>query len=111
MAPQGFLLAEKLATQALGPSDQALRLVPLLCGLAALPLFVLMARHLLRGPGLVLGTALFAFSPSLILYSSEVKQYASDLAVTLALTALALSLVRRGATARRCLALRLAGAA
>ncbi len=111
MAPQGFLLIEKLAASALGPSDGALRLFPLLCGLAALPLFVVVARHFLSGPGLVLGTALFAFSPSLIFYSAEVKQYASDLAVALALAALALELVRRGATARRCLALGLAGAA
>lgn len=111
MAPQGFLLAEKLATRALGPSDPTLRLFPLLCGLAALPLFVLVARHLLRGPGLVLGTALFAFSPSLIFYSCEVKQYASDLAVALALLALALSLVRGSTSARRGLALGLSGAA
>jgi len=34
VAPRGFLLAEKLATLALGSSDYALRLFPLLCSLA-----------------------------------------------------------------------------
>src|SRR5687767_582047 len=35
-APKGFLLAEKLATHVLGPSDYALRLFPLICSLGAL---------------------------------------------------------------------------
>ena len=49
-APIPFLLAEKGAIGLFGDAEWSLRLLPLLAGLAALPLAVLVARRLLR-PG------------------------------------------------------------
>src|SRR3954463_11407711 len=44
VAPIGFLLAVKACTKVFGPSEWSLRLVPLVCGLSALPLFWYVAR-------------------------------------------------------------------
>ncbi len=84
-APLGFLIVEKFLTSLLGPSEFALRLLPLMCGL----LTVLLAANVARlyiSPGAVrLAVALVALNPSLIYYSSEVKQYSSDALVALLL--------------------------
>jgi hypothetical protein len=77
-APWGFLEAEKLAVSILGPGDWSFRLVPLLAALAALPLFWHVASFYVRGPALLLALMLFSFSPLLVLYSAEAKQYAVE---------------------------------
>lgn len=84
-APLGFLLLEKLAATLLGDGERALRLLPLLAGCASLILFYLLARKILNTPGLLTALALFALSPTLIYYSSEVKQYSADVFITLLL--------------------------
>lgn len=88
-APLGFLLLEKLAATLFGSGERALRLLPLLAGCAALILFYLLARQILAPAGMLTSLALFAFSPALIYYSSEVKQYSVDVLVALALLYLA----------------------
>ena len=50
-APPGFLLIERTSVALFGPTEYALRLFPLLCGIAALPLFARFAQSLLRPPG------------------------------------------------------------
>lgn len=77
-APVGFLLLQRAALVAFGNSEYALRLIPLLCGLAALPLFWLVARRSLRGPGLLAAALLFALSPVVIFHTVEAKQYSGD---------------------------------
>lgn len=81
-APVGWLWAEKLATQLFGPSEVALRLIPFLAGIACLPIVYQIGREIQVGNrGKVIGLfamVLFAFSPKLIYYASEVKQYSSD---------------------------------
>ena len=84
-APIGFLLVEKLFNSLLGKHEFALRLFPLLAGLLSLWLFYLLLKRLAGGAGLLLSLALFAFNPRLIYYSSEVKQYIVDVAVTIML--------------------------
>ncbi len=89
-APLGFLWAEKAAATLLGPGEMSLRLVPLLASLAALPLFVLVARRLLDPVAAVVAIGLFAISERPIYYGAETKQYSSDLAIGLAILAMAL---------------------
>ena len=84
-APIGFLLVEKLFNAILGRNELALRLFPLLVGLLSLGLFYLLLRRVTGQAGLLTAMALFAFNPRLIYYSSEVKQYIVDVAVTILL--------------------------
>ncbi|NJL55390.1 hypothetical protein HC928_09555 [bacterium] len=84
-APLGFLFIEKFAIQLLGNHEYALRLFPLFCGIAALLLFYTLVRQYLNPTGVLIAVTLFAASSSLIYYSTEVKQYASDVAIALLL--------------------------
>jgi hypothetical protein len=88
-APIGFLLVEKLFNSILGKHELALRLFPLLVGLISLWLFYLLVKRITSGAGLLLALALFVFNPRLIYYSSEVKQYILDVAVTILLLLIA----------------------
>lgn len=90
VAPPGFLIVSRAAVVAFGSSEYALRLFPLLCSLASLPLFARLATRLLRPPAALLAIALFALSPGIAIYAAEGKQYATDVLVTLALTELTL---------------------
>jgi hypothetical protein len=83
VAPLGFLFAERLAVIVLGSSEYALRLFPLLSGLAALVLFWKLAERILPPFGSAVALALFAVSGELAYYASETKQYSSDVAVAL----------------------------
>jgi 4-amino-4-deoxy-L-arabinose transferase-like glycosyltransferase len=84
-APLGFLLLEKSAVLSLGTSELALRLVPFLCGVASIFLFVEVARRFVDSAAVPIAAGLFAISGPLIYYSSEAKQYSSDVAVVLVL--------------------------
>lgn len=112
VAPVGFLVLERLAVRALGPSEHALRLVPLLAGIAALFLFWQVAERCLAPGGVLLAVTLFSLSSHLIYFSSEAKPYSSDVAIALLLILAALGLRRRGAvTARTGVAFGLLGGA
>jgi len=84
-APIGFLLVEKIFNSILGRNEFALRLFPLLVGLISLWLFYLLLRRVTTKAGLFTALALFVLNPRLVYYSSEVKQYIVDVAVTIAL--------------------------
>lgn len=84
-APIGFLLIEKLAVQLLGDNEYALRLFPLLSGIAAIFLFYQLAQRWLQPWGIQIALGLFVSLNPLIYYSSEVKQYSSDIAIALLL--------------------------
>ena len=111
VAPPGWLLLQKTAVTLFGDGERALRLVPLLGSLAALPLGWHVARRVLPaglGPPLALG--LLATGPLLIFYAAQAKPYATDVAVALLLLALALSVHLDGPGDGRALRLGLAGA-
>jgi hypothetical protein len=94
-SPLGFLALEKLAVAALGRSEYALRLVPLMAGLATLALLPRVARRFATRAAFPLAVALVALAPFLVYYSSEVKQYAFDALSSLVVLALAYDLARR----------------
>lgn len=96
--PPGFLLLKHLVVSAFGAGEFALRLVPFVCGLASLPLFYHVARHILRPAATSLALFLFAITPSLIYYASELRPYGCDVVIALALTALGLWVHREGLT-------------
>jgi hypothetical protein len=84
-APIGFLLVEKFFNSILGKNEFILRLFPLLVGVFSLWLFYLLLKRVMNGAGLLIALALFALNPRLVYYSSEVKQYIVDVAVTISL--------------------------
>ncbi|MBI4621870.1 MAG: glycosyltransferase family 39 protein [Verrucomicrobia bacterium] len=94
-APVGFLFAERAAFVQFGNNEYALRLFPLACGLGALPLFWLVARRALSGPGLLVAVALFALSPEVIFHAVEVKQYSGDVFAALVATWMGIRLWER----------------
>ena len=77
-APPLWLWCEKAATLVFGVSERSLRLFPLVCGLAMLPLVVLLSRRVLSRRATLLPTAVVCLHPGLIYYSNEVKPYSSD---------------------------------
>jgi len=110
VAPPGFLALAKASVAAFGPSEMALRLVPLLCGLAALALFPFLSLRFQPAWVSVFATGLFALLPTLIGHGAELKPYSTDLAAAVILTLVAFGLRERGATAGRHLRAALAGA-
>ena len=109
-APIGFLMLQKALVRLLGPGEYALRLFPFLCGLASLFLFYYLAKKCLERSAVPMAIALFAMVLPLIYYSSEAKQYSSDVVVTLCLLSVAVSYLSRRLTLGRILLLGLLGA-
>lgn len=89
-APVGFLMVVKSITHVLGDSEYALRLFPLLCGLFAMIGFVGIAKRLPSTTATQIAIGLFAFCPTLIVYSSEFKQYSTDVLVAVVIARLAI---------------------
>jgi hypothetical protein len=111
VAPPGFLALAKASVALFGPSEMALRLPPLLGGLAALLLFPALSRRFQPAWIAVFATALFAVLPTLIGHSAEFKPYSIDVFAAVALTVVALGLLDPGATAGRFLRAAVLGAA
>lgn len=88
--PVLWLWATRLSLDLLGEDEQALRLVSLLAGIAALLLALRVARRVLAEGQVPVAVALVALSPTLVYFSNEVKPYALDVAVVLGLVLLAL---------------------
>ena len=109
IAPLGFLALVKAGTLAFGESDLALRIFPFLCGVAALILFWRVAVRAMDGLSVPIAVGLFALAIPLIRYTTEIKQYSTDIVVTLSLTLVALGLRDHPATMRRCVLAGLAG--
>ncbi|MDO8585555.1 MAG: glycosyltransferase family 39 protein [Armatimonadota bacterium] len=100
-APIPFLMAERFFVETFGSNEYALRLFPLVCGIAGLFLLYFVAKRVLRPEGVPVALGLFAISGPLIYFSSELKQYSSDVAVTLGLYAVAIILGKSSLSARK----------
>ena len=108
-SPIGFLFVEKLLNLSFGDHELVFRLFPFIAGFVALYLFYLLLRRTTSGLGLLAGLALFAFGPELVYYSSEVKQYILDVAVTIFLLLLAIPILEGHTEKRNYVYLGLAG--
>lgn len=81
-APIGFLWMVKFSAILFGDQEQALRLVSLLSGIAALCFFVPVCRHWLRPTGQIVALGIMAVAPPLVYHAVEVKQYSMELLAT-----------------------------
>lgn len=108
-APVGFLMAVKAAFLALGNNEYALRLFPLLAGLASVPLFARAAKEFLGAKAAPIALGLFAILAPLVYFSSEVKQYSSDVAIAVLLYLVTLGVMRNGLSAARATLFGIAG--
>lgn len=111
VAPLAWLFAEKACSLLVGPSELAFRLVAVAGGCLAMVLFAGLAWRLLSPRAALVAVALFALSPPLIYYSSELKPYGSDPAACALLWLLGFWALRGRLTALKAVALSLAGAA
>lgn len=86
-APLFFLWISKINALLLGNTEYALRLLPLLAGLAAIFIFYQIAARLIPSlPARWLAVWVFAFHTGLLRYATECKQYGTDvLAAVLAI--------------------------
>src|SRR3989338_904631 len=93
-APVGFLIVEKFLVQLFGDSEYVFRFFPLVCGIVSLFLFYRLAKGFLDTKSSLLVLILFAVMEPLIYFSSEVKQYSSDVTVSIILFMLAMYMQR-----------------
>jgi hypothetical protein len=93
VCPLGFLALEWIVVQLMGFSELSLRLIPVVCAIASVPLFYLLARRVLgaRTSATLLAVAIFTVSEPPIRYAAEVKPYSADLLVSLILIYLAVA--------------------
>ncbi|MGL5835071.1 MAG: glycosyltransferase family 39 protein [Waterburya sp.] len=84
-APLGFLWLEKLATQWLGNSEYALRLLPLIASIISLVVFYRLVRRYSSLWAAPMAIALFACTRFTLYFSTELKPYSSDVAIALIL--------------------------
>lgn len=108
--PFAFLLAIKLATQIFGNYEHALRLLPLLSGIVGLFLFYKAAKYFIEPRALPIALGLFALLDTLIMQSSNLKPYSSDLASALLLYVMAGYVMSRDLNKPRVILFGLSGA-
>jgi hypothetical protein len=83
LAPPGFLVVERLMVRLPFPTVGAARFVPLVCGIASMFLMRSVARRYLTPRAVPIAVGLFALNDWLLYYACEIKQYSSDVALTL----------------------------
>jgi hypothetical protein len=107
----GYMWIGLTACKLLGPSEWALRLPAFIFGIAALLLFYRFARRVLPLPAATLAIGILAAAYYPIRHATEVKPYALDMLVSLALSMLAWAVYQRPQSAARWFALILLAAA
>jgi hypothetical protein len=95
VAPEGFLLVQKLAVLTFGPGEYTLRLFPFICALMSLVLFAYFALRILNRVAAIAAVVLFASAAPLIFFSSSVKQYSIESCVAIVFLLLAYELLSK----------------
>jgi hypothetical protein len=108
--PIGFLVVEKLLVQMFGESEYVLRFIPFLSGICAIFLFLKFTREYLSPQTIPIALGLFVTSNKLIYYSSSLKQYSSDVFITLILYIIARSFLIKPLNIQRVIGFGLVGA-
>jgi 4-amino-4-deoxy-L-arabinose transferase-like glycosyltransferase len=109
-APPGFLWIEKLAVEIFGNNEYALRLFPFLCGLISLFAFYRLAIRYASAIAAPIAIVLFASLKYVVYYTTEVKQYSSDVMVALLLCLLLIPLRQQVLKSKQLLLLAVLGA-
>lgn len=92
-APLGFVILTKLSMSVLGPGELALRLIPLISGIAILVVAKFLAARVVSSRLSQLFIVLaFSLSPLLSYYAQEFKQYSSDALASMVIIAMWLAL-------------------
>lgn len=109
-APFLFSWAQRAMTQLFGVNEYALRLVPLLCGIALLVLLWWFVQRTFGLETALVATIGATFSLRLLQYSTEAKAYGVDACITVILLVLAVGVLRNPERTARWWSLALAGA-
>jgi hypothetical protein len=89
IAPPGFLAVERLMILLPLPFGPAARLFPFVCSIASMFLMRSVARRYVTAAAVPIAVGLFAMTDWILYYSVEIKQYSSDVALTLTAVLLA----------------------
>jgi hypothetical protein len=110
LCPPAFFAVEWAVARVLGTGALALKLVPLLGGLAALFGFAALARRTLPAHAAWVAVWLFAVSGDLVVYASEAKPYSTDVAAAVVCTWAGLAIATVPVSRRRFLGFTALGA-
>ncbi|MBW4579548.1 MAG: glycosyltransferase family 39 protein [Tildeniella nuda ZEHNDER 1965/U140] len=91
-APPGFLWIEKTAIQVFGNSEYSLRLFPLIAGIVSMIAFYYLSKWAVSTIAVPIALILFACSKFILYFSTETKQYSSDVMLALLLCLLLIPL-------------------
>lgn len=94
-APFSFLWIERAIVQTFGTSEFALRLFPLVCGIAGLVCFYRLSDRILDKATATMAILLFAISDVLVYYSGETKQYSLDMLISILLYIAVIPLIQQ----------------
>lgn len=109
-AAPGFLWIEKLFTQLFGNNEYSLRLFPLIAGIIGLIAFYKLGKWAVSAIALPIALILFACLRYTLYYATEVKQYSSDVTITLLLCLLLIPLRNKMLNIKRILSIGSLGA-
>jgi hypothetical protein len=99
-APLGFLMIEKCAVLLFGSSELVLRFWPMLASILVLPLFYYLCRRVLDPHAAIVALAILALAADNSFHVAEVKQYSTDVLVTVGLLLLAVKSLNDDRAAR-----------
>ena len=101
VSPPGWLALVKAASEVLGPSEKALRLIPFIGGFLTVPVSYLVARRAVGPWGSVVVALLVSLATPLVLFSSNLKPYATDVLIALGVVLLSDGTIRHTALTTR----------
>lgn len=95
-APIGFLIIQKLIISFFGTGEFALRLFPFICSIGSLFFFYKLSEKCISKRAVPIAVGIFAILVPLLYYSSETKQYSSDVLIAILLVLLILKIETSG---------------